>query len=182
MSLYGPKIRLPKVDIPIASGGGASWNLEKEKKIAIYLVVALVVIAVLWFAIPIVFTFLTSGLDSMLNPAVTVSWKDNPLNITNGVRSAELNLTLTNTSKVEQTQVSFNITTNSNEIIIFCPNSIYDANQGKYLLENIAPGDKRKIPCIVRRNPDASVFSGSYTLDIVTSLGNTKTNLEIISK
>ncbi|MFA6064310.1 MAG: hypothetical protein WCW44_01640 [archaeon] len=182
MSLYGPKIRLPKVDIPIASGGGASWNLEKEKKIAIYAIIAIVVIAILWLAVPVIFTFLTSGLDSMLNPAVTINWRNNPLNITNGVREAELDLTLTNTSKEEQTEVSFNITTNSNEIIIFCPNSLYDTNKGRYVLENIAPGDKRKIPCIIRRNPDASVFSGSYTLDVITSLGNVKTNLEIISK
>jgi len=182
MSLYGPKLRLPKVDIPIASGGGASWNLEKEKKIALYLIGAIVILVILWFGLPILFTFLTSGLDSILNPAVTVSWRNNPLNITNGVREAELDLTLTNTTKQEQTAVSFNILTNSNEIIIFCPNSIYDSNKGTYLLENIAPGDKRKIPCIVRRNPSESVFSGSYTLEILTSLGNTKTNLEIISK
>jgi hypothetical protein len=181
MSLYGPKLRLPKVDIPTPASG-PSWNLEKEKKIALYAAIVIMVLVLLWFGLPIVFQFITSGLDSMLNPAVQVSWKNNPLNITNGVREAELDLTLINNTKLEQTQVSFNITTNSNEIIIFCPNSIYDLNKGEYTLSNIAPGDKRKIPCIIRRNPQESVFSGNYTLDITTSLGNTKTNLEIIAK
>ena len=181
MSLYGPKLRLPKVELPSPSSG-PSWNLEKEKKILIYLIGAIILVGILYFAIPPVISFFTGGLDSMLNPAVSVAWRNNPLNITNGVREAELDLTLTNTTKTEQTQVTFNITSNSNEIIIFCPNSIYDSNKGVYLLENIAPGDKRKIPCIIRRNPAESVFSGVYTLDILTSLGNTKTNLEIISK
>ncbi len=181
MSLYGPKLKLPKVELPSVSEG-PSWNLDKEKKIAIYGAAVVLILLAIFFLGPILLNSIGNWLEEMLNPAVQVSWKNNPLDLTKGVYEADLDLLLVNTSKTEQKEVTFNITTNSNEVIIFCPNSIYDINKSAYTLENLSPGDKRKIPCIVRRNPNESVFTGSYTLDITTSLGNTKTILEIISK
>jgi len=179
MSLYGPRINLPRIEIP--SPANPSWNLEKEKKFAILIVAAIIVLILLVVFLPPIIQGATEYLNNSMNPAVQVSWKSNPLDLTKQVKEAEMDLLITNTGK-ETTSVTFNITTPSKEIIIFCPNSIYDANNSRYLLENISPGDKRKIPCIVRRDSSESVFSGSYTITIDTSIGKIDTVLEIISK
>ena len=179
MSLYGPRISLPKVNLP--SPDSPSWNLDKEKKIIIGIIAIIAILFLIWLLLPVVLQGLSGFIENATNPAVQVSWKNNPLDLTKEVKEAEMDLIFTNTTK-EQTNVTFNITTPSQEIIIFCPNSIYDTNKSAYLLENISPKDNRKVPCIIRRNSSESVFSGSYTIDITTSLGNTKTTLEIISK
>jgi hypothetical protein len=179
MSLYGPRINLPKVDIP--SPSNPSWNLDKEKKILIFALIAIVIIVLMIFLVPPALQGINDFFSGALNPAVQVSWKNNPLDLTKEVKEAEMDVLITNTTKEIQ-NITFNITTPSQEIIIFCPNSIYDSNKSAYLLENVAIGDKRRVPCIVRRNPNESVFTGSYTIDIITSAGNTKTTLEIISK
>ena len=179
MSLYGPRINLPKVNLP--SPNSPSWNLDKEKKIAIGVILAIIVLVLVWFLLPVAVQGFSAFIENATNPAIQISWKNNPLDLTKEVKEAEMDLIFTNTTK-EQINVTFNISTPSQEIIIFCPNSIYDTNKSAYLLENIAPKDNRKVPCIVRRNSNESVFSGSYTIDITTNLGNTKTTLEIISK
>jgi len=179
MSLYGPRISLPKLDIP--NPASPSWNLEKEKKLIIGIIALLIILGIIMFAGPVIVSTFSKFIENSLNPSVKVEWKNNPLDLTNGIREAELDLILVNTSE-EIKEVTFNITTNSEEVIIFCPNSIYDSIRGAYILENLAPKDKRKIPCILRRNPDESVFTGTYTIDITTSMGNTKTTLEVISK
>jgi len=179
MSLYGPRINLPKVDIP--SPISPSWNLDKEKKLALMVIVAIIVIALILFLLPPILSAVGEFFSTSMNPALNVSWKNNPLDLTKEIKEAQMELQITNTTKQVQ-NVTFNITTSSQEIIIFCPNSIFDTNKGAYLLENIAPNDKRKVPCIVRRNSAESVFSGSYTIEITSSLGNTRTILEVISK
>jgi hypothetical protein len=179
MSLYGPRIHLPKVNAPIP--GNPSWNMDKEKKLAIYLIIAVIIIVILYFAIPIVAQALTTGIDGLMNPALVVTWKNNPLNVTTQTKEAEMDLVFTNTKKEVQ-NVEFSINTSSEEIVYICPNAIYDTNKGAYILENLAPGDKRTVPCVVRRNPNSAVFSGSYTINVHTNLGDVKTNLEIITK
>jgi hypothetical protein len=179
MSLYGPRINLPKVEIP--SSAGKSWNLEKEKKIALFVIAAIIILILLAIILPPIIQGITEYVNSSMNPSVKVSWKNNPLDLTKEIKEATMEILITNTTKQNQ-NVSFNITSPSKEIIIFCPNSIYDTNLGAYLLENISPSDIRKIPCIVRRNSEESVFSGIYTISIDTSLGKITTNLEIISK
>jgi hypothetical protein len=181
MSLYGPKLRLPKMEVPGISRG-PSWNLEKEKQLFIYGAIAVLIIAIALLAGPTIITMITREIDSMLNPTIRVNWSNNPMDVTKGVKESEMELLITNTTKEEQKLVAFNVTTLSDEVIIFCPPSLYDAEQKSYVLENLAQGDQRKVPCIVRRNPDSTVFTGSYTIEITTSLGNTKTNLEIITK
>jgi len=179
MSLYGPRINLPKVEIP--SPANPSWNLEKEKKFAIIIIAAIIVLILLIIFLPPAIQGFSEFLNNSMNPAVQVSWKNNPLDLTKEVKEAEMDLLITNTGK-ETKNITFSITTPSKEVIIFCPNSIYDTNNGNYLLENISPGDKRKIPCIVRRDSSESVFTGSYTITIDTSVGKIDTILEIISK
>ena len=178
MSLYGPRINLPRVELP-PSGG--SWNLDKEKKIAFFAIIAIVIVVLLVLFLPPILAGISEALNQSFNPAVTVSWKNNPLDLTAQVKEAQLDIIITNTTK-ENKDVTFNISTASQEIIIFCPETIYDSTKGAYLLTNIAPNDNRRIPCIVRRNPNTSVFTGLYSIDITTSLGNAKTTLEILSK
>jgi len=180
MSLYGPRLNLPKIDLP--SPSNPSWNLDKEKKIIIGIGLLIVILFIVAIVGPIILNALSEISLNSFNPAVSVVWKNNPLDITQGIKEAQLNLVLTNNTKSLIKETLFNITTNSNEIIIFCPDSLYDANKSAYIVENLSPNDKRKIPCIIRRNASESVFSGTYTLNITTSLGNTNTNFEIITK
>jgi len=179
MSLYGPKLRLPKIDLP--SPQAPSWNLEKEKKLVLGTIILLVVVGVALIIGPSLIEGINGFLNNALNPSVKVEWKNNPLDLTKGIKEAELDLIIINTSK-ESKRILFNIKTDSEEVIIFCPDSIYSKGENNYVLENVAPNDKRVIPCIVRRNPSASVFTGTYTLEVFTSMGNTKTTLEVISK
>lgn len=180
MSLYGPRLNLPKVDLP--NPANPSWNLDKEKKLILFALIAIVIIALLVAVVPPLINSLSSISMPSFNPSVSVKWTNNPLDITQGVKEAQLDLILTNNTKSLAKEVLFNITTDSEEIVIFCPDSLYDINKSAYIVENLSPGDKRKIPCIVRRNAAASVFSGTYTLQVDTSMGNTATTFEIITK
>ncbi len=180
MSLYGPRLNLPKVELP--SPSNPSWNLDKEKKLIIGVVAAIVIILIIAMIGPSILNAISEMSVNAFNPAVGVVWRNNPLDITQSVKEAQLDLILTNTTKSLIKETLFNITTDSEEIIIFCPNSLFDTNKSSYLVENLSPNDIRKIPCIVRRNASASVFSGTYTLRINTSLGNTTTKFEIITK
>lgn len=180
MSLYGPRLNLPKIDLPSASN--PSWNLDKEKKLIIGIAVAIIILIILVIIGPPILNALTEISINSFNPAVGVVWRNNPLDITQGIKEAQLDLVLTNNTKNLIKETLFNITTDSEEIIIFCPNSLYDANKSSYLVENLAPNDIRKIPCIIRRNSAASVFSGTYSIKVNTTLGNIVTNFQIITK
>jgi hypothetical protein len=180
MSLYGPRLNLPKIDLPSASN--PSWNLDKEKKLIIGIVALIIILIIVALIGPSILSTISEISINSFNPAVGVVWRNNPLNITQGIKSAELDLILTNNTKSPLKETLFNITTDSEEIIIFCPNSLYDTNKSAYLVENLAPNDIRKIPCIIRRNSTASVFSGTYSIKVNTTLGNIVTNFEIITK
>ncbi|OQA30735.1 MAG: hypothetical protein BWY55_00796 [archaeon ADurb.Bin336] len=180
MSLYGPKLRLPKIDLPDPSN--PSWGFEKEMKIIGGALIAIVIIFLLVLLIPIITEWISGVELPSFNSSVNVVWRNNPLDITQGIKEAQLDLILTNNSKELIKETLFNITTDSEEIIIFCPNSIYKTEKSAYVIENLSPQDKRKIPCIVRRNASTPVFSGTYTLNINTTLGNTTTKFEIITK
>lgn len=177
MSLYGPRINLPKVEIPIPS---TSWNLDKEKKIAIGIIAAIIILALAVILLPPILQGAGDFVQSATNPAIQISWKNNPLDLTNGPQNAELILTLTNTSTKEQ-DITFNFTRYPNELIIFCPNSIFDANKAVYLIENVAPKEKRVFTCVIQKNR-VPVFTGDYTIELDTSLGKAKTTLQIITK
>ncbi len=180
MSLYGPRIRLPKVEIP--NPANPSWNLDKEKKI---LAIGAVIIVIIVLAV----LFIPSAIQGISNTnfnifpeekGISVTWKDNPLDISKEVKQAEMDILITN-RKTETLDAMFNVSTTSQEIIYICPNAIFDANKNMYILQNIAPGDTRKVPCIVRRNPDSAAFSGNYTINITSNLGDIKTVFELIS-
>lgn len=169
MSLYGPKIRLPKVDAPIP--GNPSWNFDKERKWILGAIVAIIVIVIIWFAGPILLSGAGDALGNTFNPAIQVSWKNNPLNLkTSSVDSAQLSIVFTNTSKQTQ-DIYFALNYPSTEIIEFCP---------EYTLKNVAPGDSRTVNCTFRRNGE--IFSGTYSIDVNSNLGTAKTKLEIIAK
>lgn len=180
MSLYGPKLNLPKVNLPDPSN--PSWGLEKERKIIGSALIAIIIILLIFFLAP----FLTEGIKEInlpnFNSSVNIVWRNNPLDITKEIKEAQLDLILTNNTKDLIKETLFNITTDSEEIIIFCPNSIYNPKKSAYIVENLSPQDTRKIPCIIRRNASTPVFSGTYTLKINTTLGNTTTKFEIITK
>lgn len=180
MSLYGPRLNLPKIEMPSASN--PSWNLDKEKKLILGIGLLIVLIIILAMVGPIILSALSEMSTNAFNPAVQVVWRNNPLDITQGVKEAQLDLILTNTTKDLIKETSFNITTDSEEISIYIPNSLYDTTKSAYVIENLSPNDKRKITCIVRRNAATTVFSGTYTLKINTTLGNTTTTFEIITK
>ena len=97
---------------------------------------------------------------------------NNPLDLSkDGVYEAQLILTLTNTTE-ELTDLTLNVTTDSDELIIFCPYSSFP---------NVASGNSRKTTCVVRRDPKNAIFSGSYTINVATNLGEKETTLNVIS-
>jgi len=180
MSLYGPRIHLPKVEIP--NPGNPSWNFDKEKKL---LLIAVAVIVIIIVAVALLPSAMQGVANTNFNlfpeeKGISVSWKDNPLDISKEVKQAEMDILITN-RKTEVLDAMFNVSTTSQEIIYICPNAIFDTNKKMYVLENIAPGDTRKVPCIVRRNPDSAAFSGNYTINITSNLGDIKTVFELIS-
>ena len=103
---------------------------------------------------------------------IIIQWKNNPLDLKNGnIPSAELGLTLINNLK-ETTDITLEVTSESNKIIIFCPDTTF---------LNVATGNQPQTTCIVRRNPNEKVFSGNYIINIKTNLGTTKTTFEVIT-
>jgi hypothetical protein len=161
MSLYGPKIELPELpQLP-------EINFEVLKKPIIAIVIILILSVVVYGTI----TFL-SGMGNPFSNPIGVAWNNNPLDLTkDGVYDAQLVLTLTNTTD-SLTNITLDVTTNSTELIIFCPYQLFP---------NVSPGNSRKTTCIIRRDPKTAVFSGSYTINIKTNLGETNTTLNIIS-
>ncbi|HPM85496.1 MAG: hypothetical protein PHY04_01660 [Candidatus ainarchaeum sp.] len=180
MSLYGPKLNLPKINLP--NPANPSWDFEKERKIIGGALIAIIIIFLLVLLMPNIIEGINNINFPNFNSSVNIVWRNNPLDITQGIKEAQLDLILTNNSEELIEETLFNITTDSQEIIIFCPNSIYDPDKSAYVIENLAPQDKRKIPCIIRRNASTPVFSGTYTININTTLGNAITRFEIITK
>jgi hypothetical protein len=160
MSVYGPKIRLPKLNLRIPQ-----INLPKPsingKAIAIVLIVILIVATTI---------FLTTFPLANFGSPVKVSWTNNPLDLRNGLTGhAELNLVIINTSEQIQ-DISIKVTTESKEIIIFCPDESFPT---------VATNMERKTSCIVRRNPSEKIFSGTYNINIATNIGDAQTTLEV---
>ncbi|MEI7961411.1 MAG: hypothetical protein WCI04_03670 [archaeon] len=169
MSLYGPKLRLPKVEIPNPSN--PSWNLEKEKKLIIGIVVAVVLIALIVLFGPLLVNGTGEAFGNTLNPAMQISWKNNPVNLkTNPVDSAELTIEFINTTK-ERMDINFSLIYPNKEILEYCP---------KYYFEKVSPQDTRSVTCFVKRNGE--IYTGTYSIEIKSNLGNTTTKLEIIGK
>lgn len=169
MSLYGPKLRLPKVDIP--TPGNPSWNMDKEKKWLLMIGIAIVIIVAAIFLGPIILNSAGEGLGNALSPALQISWKNNPLDLkTNPVDAAELTLTFNNTTKQDQ-NISFSLSYPNTEIIEYCP---------KYDFSNVAAGDTRTVTCFIRRNGE--IFTGTYSITVNSTLGNATTKLEVLGK
>jgi len=159
MSVYGPKINLPKIQMPsMPEISGKTLGV-----LAIIIIVA-IVIATIVLTMP--------SLPNLFNNHINVSWKNNPLDLkSNLAKAAELTLTLTNNTETKQ-NITMNVSTESEEIIVFCPYNTF---------ENVEPKNSRQITCIVRRNPSGSIFTGNYTLTITTTLGEAKTTLDVVA-
>ena len=162
MSIYGPKISLPKISLP----GMPDMSGLGGKTPIILGIIAIVLIVLLLLAFG-------PGIAKSFNPAIIVSWKENPLDLKSDVaKNAELNLVLVNTTE-KMTDINLTVTTESNEILVICP----------YLnFQNVEPSNNRQVTCIIRRNPNSTIFAGNYTLTITTNLGSTKTVLEVRTK
>lgn len=160
MSVYGPKIGVPSMP---------SVSLPKLGKKGL-LAIAIIVIAIL-VAAALVISW--PSITKAMNPHISVSWKNNPLDLLGDFsKSAELGITLNNTTEVKK-DINLDVTTDSQELIIFCPDKLF---------ENVEPGNSRNVTCIVSRNPNEKIFTGSYTIDIKTNLGTAQTTLQINTK
>jgi hypothetical protein len=159
MSIYGPKIKLPKISLPKPR----LPKINKKKAMPVLIIIALIILIIL----------VISMADLDFTSSTKVSWKNNPLSLKNDTSQyAELELNIINNSK-ETTNITLAVTSESSEIIIFCPDNMFP---------NVASGNQRQTTCIVRRNPNEKVFSGNYTINIKTNLDETKTLLELRTK
>jgi hypothetical protein len=155
MSIYGPKIRMPSFRLPKLSVPKPEISI---KGISLILIIILIIATIAFiFSNPISF-----------NNHINIYWVNNPLDLKDKT-NAELNLSIINTGETTQ-NISLSVTTDSEEIIIFCPDAEFP---------NVAPGHERKTTCIVRRNPNTKIFSGTYMLSIQTNLGSKQTSIEI---
>lgn len=170
MSLYGPRLRLPKMDIP--SPSRPSWNLEKEKKIIVFAIAAIVIIVAILVIAPIIMNTIGSFWENATSPpSIQLAWKNNPLDLQkDSIASAELTISFTNTKKTDQ-NIYFTLNYPNSELLQFCPD---------YVLYNVAPEDKRTVTCLFRRNGE--IFTGTYSIEIQSNLGNAKTKLEVLAK
>jgi hypothetical protein len=162
MSLYGPRIELPELpQLP-------EINLESIKK-PLSIIAIIILILIIIYGMSIMFS--GKGVNLFSNH-LKVDWINNPLDLTkNGTYESQLIITLKNTTD-KLTDITLDITTDSEELIIFCPYKVFPT---------VAPGNDRKATCIVRRDPKLAIFSGSYTIQIKTNLGETTTILNIVS-
>ena len=159
MSIYGPKIRLPSISLRMPR----IPKINKKKAMPIVMIIALILL------IGIIFTM--ADLD--FSSSIKVSWKNNPLDLKVDLSQyAELNILLINTSD-NTTNITLDVTSESKEIIIFCPDTDFP---------NVSVGNNRQTTCIIRRNPNEKIFSGNYTINVKTNLGEQKTLLEIRAK
>ncbi|MFA5763297.1 MAG: hypothetical protein WC915_00620 [archaeon] len=157
MSIYNKKFKLPKIKLAMPQIPIPNLN-ARALGIALILIIILATI------------FFIASNPVILNNHILISWTNNPLSLTdNSTQNAELHLTLINTSKTMQ-NISLEVTSNSQEIIIFCPDNEFP---------NVASGNRRETACVIRKNPAQKVFSGTYEINIKTNLGEATTSLEI---
>jgi len=160
MSIYGPKFRLPKLKLPDFSLPNFSLPKLDGKKLGILLLLVLIFATIL-FGLTMISNF---------NSPISINWTDNPLYLNETTNFSELTLVLANTSK-ETTNITLNVSTESNELIIFCPENEFP---------NVSPGKYRQTTCIIRRNPSEKIFTGTYEILIETNLGAATTTLEVL--
>ena len=159
MSIYGPKIRLPNLSLPKIR----IPKLNKKKAMPIVMILALIILIIMIFMMA----------DFNFGSHIKVNWTNNPLYLKGDASQyAELELTLVNLQE-NTTNITLDVTSESSEIIIFCPDSKFP---------NVASQNLRKTTCIIRRNPNEKIFPGNYTINIKTNLGDAKTTLEIKTK
>ena len=155
MSIYGPKIRMPSFRLPKISMPKPEISF---KGISLILVIILVIATIVFLlSTPISF-----------NNQINVYWVNNPLDLKEETNS-ELHLSLINTEETTQ-DISLLVTTESQELIIFCPDAEFP---------KVAPGHERETICIIRRNPNVKIFSGTYMINIQTNIGSAQTSIEI---
>lgn len=156
MSVYGPKLDLLKIELPDS-------NIDPKIIAGVVIIIALILVLVI--VLPLI--------TQVLNPPVKLSWNNNPLNLREKpTEPAELNVTLINNSQ-DTLNLTLDVTTQSNEILVFCPYTYF---------ENVGPGKERQVKCLVRRNPDSLIFAGTYDLNVITTLGQTTTTLQVVTK
>jgi hypothetical protein len=103
---------------------------------------------------------------------ISVEWSNNPLDLLKGdSNEALMKITVFNNTK-EMTDITLDIDTNSEEILLYPTHQVFP---------KVAPGNNRKTSCVVMPNPGTKVFSGSYTINIRTNLGEKTAVIEIIN-
>ena len=169
MSLYGPRIKLPRLELPEISA--PSFDLGEMKKVAIMVGVVLFVIVILFLVGAPTINWIGGFLLASTQESIKLKWNNNPWNIKQYPYStAELSITFINNTTTDK-NVYFSLNYPKREFVEFCPD---------YHLEALSPGDQRKITCLFRRVGE--IYSGTYTIEIVSNLGSQKTKLEIIAK
>ena len=161
MSIYDRGFNLPELKMPNFS----KIKLPKPKD-AIQLAGIIIIIILI----------ITTGLFLISTPInlsqhINVTWKNNPLSLSDNLaQNAELLLIITNNTEMTE-NINLNVTTESKEILVFCPDQQFP---------NVAPGHKRSTTCLIRRNPNEKIYSGTYQINIKTNIGSTNTTLEVI--
>jgi hypothetical protein len=157
MSIYNKKLKLPKIKLVMPQIKIPKLSI-KALGIAILLILLLTTV------------FFIASNPINLNSHILVSWKNNPLVLSDdSIDNSELYLILVNNSTQMQ-NIDLTVTTDSKEIIIFCPDNKFPT---------VASGNRRETTCLIRRNPNEKVFAGTYQITISTNLGETTTSLEI---
>lgn len=157
MSIYGPRIRLPQINIPEIPIKVPEIGL---KTIIGILLIILIISTILFFVMnPI-----------QLNQHITTQWKNNPLNLEKNLENySELKIILLNDTKETQ-DLTLIVQTESNELMIDCPDKEFP---------RVAPNHKRETICTIIKNPFEKIFTGTYQIKINTNLGETTTTLEV---
>jgi hypothetical protein len=158
MSIYGPRIKIPSLRLPdISVSKMPEINI---KKLGLLFIIILVIAT-------LIFSF---GILSNLGGPIAVYWENNPLKLDETTNFSELTIVLTNTTDSMKT-ITLDVITNSSELIIFCPEKEFP---------NVESGNFRQTSCVVRRNPNQKIFTGTYDILINTNIGETITTLSVI--
>ncbi|MFA6269259.1 MAG: hypothetical protein WCW13_05060 [archaeon] len=178
MSLYGPKIHLPKVELP--SPANPSWGMEKEKKIFVFGVLAIIIIVLLVMFLPPLTQGVADFFSNSINPAVQLSWNNVPLDKTKSIDRAEMSISFTNKDTATK-DILYNFNYDREILYEMCVGALYDANQNAYIIQNVSQNEKRVLKCSFNTRPDKTVLTGSYTIEVASNIGNVKTTLEVIT-
>jgi hypothetical protein len=161
MSIYDGRFNIPQLKLPDFSRIKMPKPKDAIQIFGMIIIVILVIATILFL--------MTTPIN--LNQHINVNWKNNPLSLSNNLtENAELQLIITNNTDNTE-NINLSVTTESNEIIIFCPDQKFP---------NVAPGHKRLTTCLIRRNPKEKIYSGTYQINIKTNIGLTNTTLEVI--